>query len=438
MLTETASLEFWLKSFVLRTAELVTTMPFLRHIGIATLLVVAAPLVTSQQSAAIKSETQEVLLDLVVRDKHQQMVRDLRLGQVQVLEDGIPQEIRSFEFIRTKGSALLNGPGAKAPNRFDPLHQLSIIAMVFQAMSNEARVNTGTLARDFLRNQFPPNTLLGAFAVNRRLYLLQPFTNRPELLNGAVETIAKANYSWFARISAENLGSLNGLTTTPGDRGGTTVDASHWQSLRLGDASERGPESDGAVAALKSTIDKMQMMILRHAEGMYSTQTLLALIRVLAAIPGRKTVLLFSEGLSIDVGERDLLWRIVNEANRANVSFYTVNANGLQTLGSSAQAQASIDWLPLRELAESTGGFSMENSNDLRAPLERVVEDATSHYEIFYRPKSQNFDGRFRRIEVRVDRPGVTLQSREGYYALPMLAGQMLLASEYRMPESAQ
>lgn len=168
----------------------------------------------------------------------------------------------------------------------------------------------------------------------------------------------------------------------------------------------------------------------RHAEGMYSTQTLLALIQVLAAIPGRKTVLLFSEGLSIDVGERDLLTRILNEANRANVSFYTVNTNGLQTLGSSAQAQASLDWLPLRELAESTGGFSMENSNDLRAPLERVVEDATSHYEIFYQPKSQNFDGRFRRIEVRVNRPGAILQTREGYYALPMLAGQMLQAFE--------
>jgi hypothetical protein len=142
-------------------------------------------------------------------------------------------------------------------------------------------------------------------------------------------------------------------------------------------------------------------------------------------------VLFFSEGLSINVVDNSyLLKQVVNEANRANVSFYTVNTNGLQTLGSSAQAQASIDWLPLRELAESTGGFSMENSNDLRAPLQRVVEDATSHYEIFYQPKSQNFDGRFRRIEVRVNRPGAILQTREGYYALPMLAGQMLQASE--------
>ncbi len=405
-------------------------MTSLRHIGFAAFLVAAVSPLTGRQSAAIKSETQEVLLDLVVRDKHQKMVRDLRLGEVQVLEDGVPQEIRSFEFIRAKGSALLNGPGAEAPNRFDPLHELNVIAMVFQAMSNESRLNAATLARDFLRNQFPPNTLLGAFAINRRLYLLQPFTNRPELLNAAVETIAKANYTWFARISAEKLGSLSGLTITPGDRGGATVDASRWQPMRLGDASERGPQADGAVAGLQASIDRMQTMILRHAEGMYSTQTLLALIRVMASVPGRKTVLLFSEGLSIDVGERDLLWRILNEANRANVSFYTVNANGLQTLGSSSQAQEDIDWLPVRELAESTGGFSMENSNDLREPLERVVEDATSHYEIFYRPKSQNFDGRFRRIEVRVGRPGVTLQSREGYFALPMLAGQMLLTSE--------
>jgi VWFA-related protein len=404
------------------------TLP--RSIAIATLLFAVAPQSFGQQPVVIQSGTQEVLLDLIVRDKHQKMVRDLRAQDVQVLEDGVPQEIRSFEFIRTKGSGLLNSPRERAPDRFDPLHELNIITMVFQAMSNEGRANAGTLARDFLRNQFPPNALVGAFAINRRLYLLQPFTDRPELLNGAVDTITKADYTRFERISAENLGSLSGLKITPGDRGAPTVDASQLQPQRLGDASERGPEADAVVAGLKASIDKMQRMILGHAEGMYSTETLLALIRVLAAVPGRKTVLLFSEGLSIDVDERDLLTRIVNEANRANVSFYTVNTNGLQTLGSSAQAQASIDGLPLRELAESTGGFSMENSNDLRTPLQRVVEDATSHYEIFYRPKSQSFDGRFRRIEVRVNRPGAILQTREGYYALPMLAGQMLQASE--------
>ena len=406
-------------------------MTLLRSIAIAALLFAVAPQAFGQQPDVIRSGTQEVLLDLVVRDKHQKMVRDLRAQDVQVLEDGVPQEIRSFEFIRTKGSGLLNAATAKAPNRFDPLHELNVIAMVFQAMSNESRANAGILAHDFLRNQFPPNTLMGAFAINRRLYLLQPFTDRPELLNGAVDTITKADYTRFERISAENLGSLSGLKITSGDRGASTVDASHLQPQRLGDASERGPEADGVVAGLKASIDKMQRMILGHAEGMYSTQTLLALIRVLAAIPGRKTVLFFSEGLSINVVENSyLLKQVVNEANRANVSFYTVNTNGLQTLGSSAQAQASIDWLPLRELAESTGGFSMENSNDLRAPLQRVVEDATSHYEIFYRPRSQNFDGRFRRIEVRVNRPGAILQTREGYYALPMLAGQMLQASE--------
>jgi VWFA-related protein len=184
-------------------------MTLLRSSALATLLFAVAPQAFSQQSDVIRSGTLEVLLDLVVRDKHQKMVRDLRAGDVQVLEDGVPQEIRSFEFIRTKGSGLLNSPRERAPGRFDPLHELNIIAMVFQAMSNESRANAGILAHDFLRNQFPPNMLLGAFAINRRLYLLQPFTDRPELLNGAVETITKADYTRFERISAENLGSLH-------------------------------------------------------------------------------------------------------------------------------------------------------------------------------------------------------------------------------------
>lgn len=394
-----------------------------------------------RQSPAITSGTQEVLLDLVVRDKHRRLLRDLRAGEVEVLEDGIPQQIRSFEFVRAKGSKLLNG---EAPDRFDPLHELNIITLVFQEMSNQGRVNAASMAREFLSNQFSPNTLLGAYAMNRQLYLLQPFTNRHELLNGAVDTIAKANYTRFARISAENLESLNKSLYWPGDvdPGAPTLDStrkndnsaddhSHWQSFRLGDASERGPVADPVVRRLQQSIEKLESLVMRDAQSLYSTASLLALIRVLAAVPGRKTVLLFSEGISLNVSEHSLiLKRVVDEANRANIAFYTVNTNGLQNLGPDGLAQASFDWLPLRELAESTGGLSMADSNDLRAPLRRVVEDSTSHYELFYKPKSQDFDGRFRRVEVRISRPGVTFQSRDGYFALPLIAGQLVQSFE--------
>ena len=70
-----------------------------------------------------------------------------------------------------------------------------------------------------------------------------------------------------------------------------------------------------------------------------------------------------------------------------------------------------------RHLAEGTGGFAMDNSNDLRGPLQRVMEDVRSHYEVTYAPVSENYDGHFRKLEVRLAIPGLKVQSRAGYYA---------------------
>jgi hypothetical protein len=72
----------------------------------------------------------------------------------------------------------------------------------------------------------------------------------------------------------------------------------------------------------------------------------------------------------------------------------------------------------------------MDNSNDLRSPLRRLMEEVRSHYEVTYSPVSTNFDGHFRKLAVHLTRPGVTVQSRAGYYALPMVGGEALAPFE--------
>ena len=85
---------------------------------------------------------------------------------------------------------------------------------------------------------------------------------------------------------------------------------------------------------------------------------------------------------------------------------------------------------PAMPITEGTGGLAMMNSNDLRSPLQRMMEEVRSHYEIAYRPTSEKYDGHFRTTAVKVNRPGVKVQSRRGYYALPSLKGQDLLPFE--------
>ena len=182
----------------------------------------------------------------------------------------------------------------------------------------------------------------------------------------------------------------------------------------------------------------------------------MALAKAEGALEGRKAVLLFSEGFEVPAAMEEAFRATISEANRANVSFYTVDARGLETgralaaagaalerAGRTTQAElarqgagpVSLDEVMnneqaqsalhtntqavLEDLAESTGGFLIGNTNDLDSGLDRVASDLASYYEIAYVPQAAPFDGRFRKVEVKVARKRVDVQSRSGYFALP-------------------
>ena len=74
---------------------------------------------------------------------------------------------------------------------------------------------------------------------------------------------------------------------------------------------------------------------------------------------------------------------------------------------------------PIRDLAESTGGFLIGDSNDLRVPLRHVNEEISSYYEVSFNPGIQNYDGSFRKIAVNAKRKDLVIHARNGYFALP-------------------
>jgi len=86
----------------------------------------------------------------------------------------------------------------------------------------------------------------------------------------------------------------------------------------------------------------------------------------------------------------------------------------------------------LSDLAESTGGLLIANSNDLRLGMERVASDVKSYYEMTYEPLRADFDGLFRKIRVKVARKDVVVQSRSGYFALPP-SDQIVLPYEFAL-----
>ena len=393
----------------------------------------------------LHSGTQEVLLDFVVRDKHQREVKDIRPEEVEILEDGVRQSLKSFEY-RTgrEPPPAIAGPGQKTagPIKLDPLREINLVTLVFAGMSPLSRQQAAAMAHDFLRTEPGPNTWIGVFTLNYRLAAIQPYTADLQLLQKAVDRAATGQYQQFAKENLELVQRINSLQP---------ANPQQFQPLQPGSAEESIRGSNSADNAALAAIARMTLRLLFQQEGARTIDALRSLIREQAQIPGRKTVLFFSEGLVIPPEQPELLESIISEANRANLTFYTVDARGLSTVSNSKVSvltqeaiQASMAGISdagpsvmttdlqanARRLATGTGGFAMDSSNDLRSPLRRVMEDVRSHYEATYVPDSTNFDGHFRKLAVRIKRPGVTVQSREGYYALPMIAGESLAPFE--------
>ncbi len=132
--------------------------------------------------------------------------------------------------------------------------------------------------------------------------------------------------------------------------------------------------------------------------------------------------------------------RAIVESSRANVSIYAVDPRGLSQVGENS---AAIGGVPtdfpsqigtpsiysalnkelmfsqdsLRTLSEETGGFAVLNQNDYTAGLTRIVEENSHYYLLGYYPTNDERNGKRRKIEVRVNRPGVEVKYRRGYLA---------------------
>ena len=117
---------------------------------------------------------------------------------------------------------------------------------------------------------------------------------------------------------------------------------------------------------------------------------------------------------------------IIDEANMGNATFYTVDPRGLPVfdtpIGPAPPPPVAVDaallrnrLTNLRSLAEATDGIAVMNSNDLDTGLKRISDDLSSYYLLGYYSTNGKLDGRFHNIKVRVKRPGVDVRARKGY-----------------------
>lgn len=451
--------------------------------------------VWAAQQPAIRTTAEEVLVDFVARDKRGRIVRNLRADEVEVFEDGVAQKLKSFRLVEprleTEPERPPAGPPAAAPPGPEKTPAPSaaehrIASLVFDRLGPGAgRQLAIEAAREFVAHQ-APGTYVGLFVLNARLYVVQPYTNDRERLLKAVEQISAGGESMFRTLSGQlELQLLNdvgkggtagsSLSTPQAGFGSPSGTASMSEALRreslrelpapgaaftvVAPAEVSGPRPFQQMLAKVFEFENRAMPPTLDRTNLYS---LMALIHQQAALPGRKAMLLMTEGLHVPPAFNYLVRSAVSEANRSQVTIYTLDVRGLSPQAAifegrgqlAAATAASAEMISnsysndfrvfdraeislsagsqavMRDLAESTGGFFIGNTNDVRGPMRRMVEELAAQYELSYRPTAAAYDGRFRGIEVRLRRPGLHVQARKGYFALPAIGGQTLFPFE--------
>jgi VWFA-related protein len=144
----------------------------------------------------IRTGTREVLLDLVVRDKHDKLVNDLKADELEILIDGVPQTVRSFRRVsgreqieytkeqeRTAAAAATGQTPARGAPAGQKVREVNVVAIVFSNLNPNSRDFAREAATDFLKHDILPDTYVAVFSLNiGGLNALQGFTNSRERL----------------------------------------------------------------------------------------------------------------------------------------------------------------------------------------------------------------------------------------------------------------
>lgn len=351
----------------------------------------------------LKTHTDEILVDLDVRDKRGRFVTDLSQGQVSVFDNGTPRPINSFRLIHD-----LAPESNRGEQNFDNGLPIRLVTLIFDQMDLNARRMSREAALELLKQDLPPNVYISVFRLNNGLQLIESFTRDRELLRKAIE-LATGEVSGNPGRSVDDFRQKMDRLLGP-DTGNRSLEE------RVGDIKDLG----------EAALMKVMLGMLRTDERLRLADKsrnvifpLLAAVRGQSRLSGRKSVLLFSMGFSVPYELEDEFKATLDAAGRANVTFFTVDARGLESAGANensltqlrAAAQESMDKATsdktaretrhsndpsgrdvmtmemaensgryntqdtLARLAEATGGFLIANTNDLRSPVRRVLED---------------------------------------------------------------
>jgi VWFA-related protein len=368
----------------------------------------------------LKVSTEVVLVNVVARDKHGNLIKDLKKEDFKVFEDGKKQDLSSFDFekvdemvlagaqdatvtgaeasaAKSDKGGLLNKKTQKSLNARD--RRLMLLFFDFSAMEPDDIDRAVDAGKKYVQSKMQPADMVALMSLSTNLHLDLDFTDDKDKI---LATLSSYNNSEGQGFENGLEGSNSGAAETSGSY---TPDDTDYNTF----------SADRKLLALESVMQGM------------------------GKIPQKKSLIYFSNGITQSgVDNQSALREATAAAVRANVSIYPVDVRGLSSFPPGGQAQsaslhgnaaytgASIlndlngndsSQETLYTLAADTGGKAFMDTNDLSGVFSVVQKDTSAYYLLGYTSSNHVKDGRYRRLKVQVDRPDVKLEYRAGYYA---------------------
>ena len=376
----------------------------------------APPQAPVNSGFTLKVQSDLVLTDVVVRDRKTGLpVLGLKQSDFTILENGKPQQTISFDSqnvdraLQLPGTQTVSGRasqaaavalGATAEKQQAALrnHRLIVLFFDLTSMQPDDMDRVEQAARDYINKTMQTADLVSVVSLGNTLSLDQDFTDNKQLLLRAVNSYSGGTGAGFTP----------GATSTTNQVEDTTA----------------------------YTADESEYNDLNTDRELYA---IAAIAKALGPINQKKSLLYFSGGLQRDGIENEASLRgTVNAAVRANLSIYSVDARGLQAISPLGDAttgslrgnaaytggalQNNLDsnfntQETLSTLSDDTGGKAFFDNNDFAPAFAQVQDDTASYYVLGFRSTNPAQDGKYRRLEVRVNRQDVKVSYRHGYYA---------------------
>jgi VWFA-related protein len=392
-----------------------------------------APPATPAEPPLIRMNVDLVQFDVVVTDSQGRHVADLRPEEFEVFENGNPQRITNFSFIPATRSitaveraAAPQSSVAPTPIRPDQVTRTIVVLVDDLGLGDQSFMALRPALERFVNEQVQPDDLVAIVTSSGSLGALQRLTTDKRVLRAAVARLRSLPNH---RLGVNEEDFHGACPAAPGDR------TDYYTRL--------------SIAALRRIVDGLR------------------------ELPGRRSILLFSEGIAVvclplqdssrhsaprfgpleallpvsDVAATAEYNALLLHASRSGVRINTVDPRGLIAnfdtaerqkrpgdLGPQQRQQAFIETQAmLAALAHDTGGIAVANDNDLSAAVERVLHEEAGYYLIGYKPSpraapslAEGAKGapRVRRLSVRVSRPGLRANFHSTLYAATPTAPQ--------------